>query len=211
MAISFPRTDILTQVNFADQTFQLVSRQELSRQANGQTIGKDFGSAIWTATYTTVPLPNDDAVAYEAALNSLDGVIEPFEAYDLRRIYPREYPTGSCNDGVLNSVNVNNKAISLSGLAAGQIVSAGDYLSFTYGSSRALQQVMESVTADGSGLTSEFEVRPHIRPGFTLSPSTAVTVKIPSGLFTLVPGSVSSKLSGSIYSSVSFQGVQFLS
>lgn len=208
MALTFPRTDILTSVE--DQTFQLMSRQELSRQADGRTIGKDLGSAIWMVSYTTIPMYNDDALAYEAALNSLDGTVNTFEAADVRRLYPRQYPTGSCNNGNLASVNANNKALSLSGLAAGQIVSAGDYLSFNYGSSVALHQAVETITANGSGLTGEFEVRPHIRPGWTLSPSTSVKLKLPRGIFTLVPGSVSSKINSSVTSKISFQAVQYI-
>lgn len=197
-------------VDFADQSFELMARQELgSRQANGSTYGKSFGSGIWQASYVTGPLPNDDAVAYAALLNSLDGVIGTFEACDLRRQYPRLYPAGTgANDGTLASVNASTKALSLSGLAAGQVLSVGDYLSFTYGTSRALHQVVQAVTADSSGDTTEFEVRPSIRPGWATSPSTAVKLKLPRGVFSLVPGSVSSKPSGGIHTVVSFQAIQ---
>ena len=206
MTIAFPRTDILSSVPFQDQTFQAVPRQELSRTAGGRTLAKDHGSALWMATYTTIELPNDDALAYEAALNSLDGAIQAFEAGDLRRVYPRQYPDGTgANDGVLASVP-SAKSITLSGLAAGQVVSAGDYLSFTYGSSRALHQAVETIAANGSGVTGEFEVRPYIRAGYTLS--AAVKLKTPRGLFTLMPGSVSSKISRSLFSVVTFKAVQ---
>lgn len=210
MSITFPRTDVLD-IDIADQTFgPLMSRQEFgSRQANGTTYGKDFGSAIWPVSYTTGPLPNDDAVSYEALLNSLDGVIGIFEAYDMRRAYPRLYPNGTgANDGVLATVNANNKAITLTGLAANQVVSRGDYLSFTYGGSRALHQAMETITADGSGATGEFEVRPHLRAGFTTG--AAVNLKAPAGLFSLVPGSVQTKSNGALHTVVSFQAMQQL-
>lgn len=209
MTITYPRTDVLS-VDIADQTISLVSRQEFgSRSANGTTYGKSFGSALWHVGFTTGPLANDDAIAYEALLNSLDGVIGSFEAYDLRRRYPRLHPTGSgANNGVLASVNSNNKAISLTGLVAGQKISVGDYLSFTYGTSRAFHQAVEAVTADGSGDTTEFEVRPHLRPGWTLSPAINVTLKNPSGVFSLVPGSVTTRASGALHTVVSFQAVQ---
>lgn len=212
MAISFPRTDIMTLVDYSADTAppQLMSRQEFSRLSNGSTRGKDFGPALWMFSYATKPLPNDDASDFEAVLDSLDGVIQTFEVADLRRIYPRLYPTGACNDGILASVNSNNKALSLSGLAAGQVISRGDYLAFDYGDSRAYHRAVESVTANGSGLTAEFEVRPHIRPGWTLSPATPVKLKLPRAIATLVPGSVSSKPNGALHSVVSFQAMQFL-
>ena len=207
MTVSFPRTDILS-VAFQDQTFQLQFRQEFSRTAYGTTLGKDLGPALWSPSYTTVPMYADDALGYEAKLNSLDGVIQQFEAGDLRRPYPKAYPSGTCHDGTLLSVSANNKAMALSGLAAGQVVSAGDYLSFDYGASRALHQAVETVTANGSGVTAEFEVRPHIRPGFTLSPAMAVKLKNPRGIFCLVPGSVESRVQNALFTVVSFQAIQ---
>src|SRR5664279_857782 len=128
MAITFPRTDILTSVLSADQTFTLVSRQEISGQANGVIRGKDLGSALWQASYTTTEMVNADTLAFEAALNSLDGLTNPFEAGDLRNRYPRNYPTGSFTDsGVLATVGSNNKSLSISGLPASFVISAGDY------------------------------------------------------------------------------------
>ena len=211
MSISFPRTDIMTMVEYSADTSppQLVTRQEMSRQASGRTIAKSFGSGLWLANYVTGPLLNDAAGAFEAALDSLDGAVQTFEACDLRRLFPRVYPDGTgANDGVLASVNANNKALALSGLVAGQIVSAGDYLSFTYGTARALHRVVETVTANGSGVTAQFEVRPHIRPGFTIS--AAVKLKNPRGIFTLVPGSVSTRPAGAQHTVISFQATQYI-
>ncbi|MHC2666583.1 hypothetical protein ACMA5K_24140 [Bradyrhizobium diazoefficiens] len=209
MSISFPRTDILTPFLFASQSLRLVARQEYSRLASGVTIGKDLGSALWLADYTTVALPNDDALTLEAKLNSLDGVINAFEAGDIRRPYPKSHPDGVFGDtGALQSVNANSKAIRISGLDAGTVLSVGDYLSFTYGGSRALHQVVEAVTADAAGLTAEFEVRPHVRSGW--SAGAAITLKQPKGLFTLLPDSVATATVGPMDSTVSFKAVQFL-
>lgn len=209
MAISFPLTTLFDVAQIADQSFQLTSRQEIGRTAVGVTIAKDFGSALWLASYTTGQMYNDDALTLEAKLNALDGSIQLFEAFDLRRLYPKSVPSGSFTDsGQLNSVNANNKALSLKSLPAGFVLTPGDYLAFDYGSSRALHQIVEGVTANGSGLTTEFEVRPHIRSGYTLN--SAVTLKNPRGQFVLLPGSVSSKSSGALHTIVSFQAVQFL-
>jgi hypothetical protein len=211
MSISFPLTTLFDVAQIADQSFQLQSRQELSRMASGITIAKDLGSALWSATFTTGQMSNDDALTLEAKLNSLDGSVQLFEAFDLRRTNPKAYPDGTgANNGTLLSVNANNKALALSGLAAGQVISAGDYLSFDYGSSRALHQVVEAVTANGSGVTTQFEVRPHIRTGWTTSPSTTVKLKSPRGQFVLLPNSVSSRSSGALHTIVSFQAIQFL-
>lgn len=209
MSIAFPRTDVLTPFLFASQSFRLVSRQEVSRQASGVVRGKDLGPALWLADYTTVALVNDDVLSLEAKLNSLDGVINTFEAGDIRRPYPKSHPDGVFGDtGVLNSVNANNKAISISGLDAGMALSVGDYLSFTYGTSRALHQVVEAVTASGTGLTVEFEVRPYLRPGWALG--AAIKLKLPKGIFTMLPDSIASATQGPINSVISFKAIQSL-
>lgn len=210
MAIVFPRSDILTLVGFEPPfTFEPVAQQELSRLASGTSIGKDLGPALWFGSYTTEELHNDDMVDYQAVLASLDGVINVFEGWDLRRPAPRLYPGGTgANDGVLASVNANNKALSLSGLNDGQVISRGDYLSFDYSGGRALHQAMETVTANGAGVTAQFEVRPHLRAGWTLS--TVVTLKAPRGLFTLMPDSLTPTQTRGKFGRLTFKTGQYL-
>ncbi|MEY9358947.1 hypothetical protein ABH994_001668 [Bradyrhizobium yuanmingense] len=210
MAISFPRSDILTLVGFEPPfTFEPVSQQEQSRLSIGTTIGKDLGPALWFASYTTEELHNDVMVDYQAVLASLDGIVNSFEAWDLRRPAPRLYPGGvGANDGVLAAVNANNKALALTGLVAGQVISRGDYLSFDYSGGRALHQAMETVTANGSGVTAQFEVRPHLRAGWTLS--IAVNLKAPRGIFTLLPSSVTPTQTRGKFGRLSFKAAQVL-
>lgn len=199
--------DLTTATKYAAEgtTFDLFQRQEVSRTAGGLLYGKDLGSAIWRLSWTTYPIPNDDAVAFEALLRSLDGVVTPFLAVDHRRIYPRAYPTGNFTDsGTLLSVNVDNQHIALTGLPAGQVISTGDFLSF----GNALHQVVSGVTANGSGVTTQFEVRPHIRPGYTLG--AAVSLKTPRGQFVLEPDSIRQRAYGSLHTVISFSGVQQL-
>ncbi len=211
MTIAFPRSDILTSIKYADQVWTLVSRQEYSRQANGVTRAKDFGSALWNAQYTTAPLPNDDAIAFEAALNSLDGVINSFYAGDLRRIYPRAHADGNFTDSAkIASIGGDGKSLSLNTLAAGFQLSVGDYLSFDYGTgpSRALHQLVEAVTANGSGVTPIFEVRPYLQPGATTG--TAVTMKRPAAAMVLMPASIQPKIQSGVFTAISFQAIQLL-
>lgn len=209
MTITFPRADIITSVKYNSQSFTLVSRQEISGQANGIVRGKDFGSALWQAEYTTVEMLNRDAIAFEAALNSLDGLTNAFEAGDLRNRYPRNYQNGAFTDsGVLATVGANNKSLSISGLPANFVISAGDYFHFTYGTSRALHQACETVTASGAGLSPVFEVRPFIRAGYTIT--NPVTFKLPNGLFILQPNSITTTLKSVVTSAVSFKAIQYL-
>lgn len=209
MAITFPRTDVIEAL-YQDQPFELMERQEISRSQGGTPYAKSLSEAIWTVSMQTVPMHNDDSLDFVAILRSLDGSIGTFTAHDLRRPYPREYPDGNFTDsGKLKTINENNKAVSLKGLPASFKVSRGDYFSFNFGSGRrALHQAMESVTADGSGDTTEFEVRPHIRPGVALSPDVSVVFKKPSAIFVMEPGSLRPSRLNAIHEQYSFSAVQ---
>lgn len=211
MVLSYPRTDIFTVGRFNTNKFTLMSRSEFSRQSNGVTRSKNFGSAIWIGEWGSVERNFDNTIDLEAVLNSLEDGVRGFYAGDLRRQYPKAYPTGVFNDtGVINSLNADTKRISLSGLPASFVITRGDYLCWNYNSNtmRALHQVMESVTANGSGLTSEFEVRPFIRPGSTTG--TAVTFKKPTGVFKMFPGQIDQLQQSVMTGSVSFKAYESL-
>ncbi len=205
MSVSFRTINILQEVSTI--SFKPVSRQQISRLASGAVRAKDFGSALWTASYATAAILHSQALGLEAELDTLDGSIFPFEAWDLRRPWPLMYRDGSANDGELLSVNANRKMLALSGLLPGQIVSIGDYLSFDYGDDRALHRISETVVADEDGSTEEFEVRPHLRPGWSLS--AAVNLKAPRGIFNLVPGSLETNNVNATHSAASFQAMQY--
>lgn len=209
MAISFPRTDIITAL-YQQSPFKLFERQEISRDGRGRPYTKSLGEAVWTVNFQTIAMSFEDSIAFMAKLNSLDGSIGTFYAYDKRRPYPKEHADGSFSDsGKINTINENNKAMSLKELPAGFKLSEGDYLAYDFASGRrALHQIMESVTANGSGITAEFEVRPHIRPGITLSPDVPVTLKKPSAIFVIEPGSLQPSSEGVLHDRYSFSAVQ---
>lgn len=202
MSLTFPRTDIITPERFVQISFDLMSRQELSRTAGGLTRGKDLGPALWRVQYTVRPQRAFEAVDLEAMLHSLDGIINGFAAFDFRRKYPRHHFDGLFNDtGTIKALGSDNKSLSLQDLDPGFQLSRGDYLAIGNGESPdysgALYQSMETVTADGMGDTVEFEVRPHIRTGPTAG--NAVTLKNPKAYFTLDdPNSLSVRTQGSL-------------
>lgn len=82
--------------------------------------------------------------------------------------------------------NSASAGISLSGLPAGYNVMVGDYIQI---GDKDLHMVMEPMTASAGGVTTQFEVRPHLWPG-VVAPVAATLVK-PSCIMTLLPGTVS--------------------
>lgn len=209
MTVIFPRNDILTTYRIAPEgyKFQPMYRQELSRQANGVTQIKDFGTSLWTLAATSVPLFHDDALDFEAMLSSLDNGIGTFKGFDLRRRYPKAKADGEFSDtSEISTVGVNGKSMALSGLPAGMVLSRGDYLAFDVPGWRALHQIMETVTASGDGLSPNFEVRPHLMAG-TVS-GLGVELKQPSTVMMLVPGSIAPQQFDALKTVLSFQAFQ---
>ncbi|CEG09489.1 hypothetical protein BN961_02915 [Afipia felis] len=195
---------IFDSVGYADQVFQLVSRQELSRTAGGQTFGKDLGPALWSAEYTTAPMTADDALSFEASLNALNGVIGEFEAYDLRRPYPRAHADGDFADEA-EILSASGAKIALANLPEGFQLSPGDYLSLEVQGRRVLHQVVEAATSDSDGETGEFAVRPPPWPG--TDEGAPVTLKKPSCRLAMLPQSITQKISG-LYTTISFKAGQ---
>lgn len=124
---------------------------------------------------------------------SLEGVLKTFLAFPKSRCFPVAYPngswpTGGAFDGVgqVATIASNRKAISLSDLPVGYKVTIGDYIQI---GDKDLHMVMEPATAGAGGVTSQFEVRPHLWPGVT-APIAATLIK-PSCIMTIVPGSIS--------------------
>jgi hypothetical protein len=194
--------------------FSLRWRQEQSTLASGRILVKDMGSPLWTLRATTKTLSPNNLDLWRAKMASLENGLQTFLGYSMSRCYPIKYPlgawpTGSAFTGLtanLASINANRKAVTLSALPAAFVLSAGDYISITIGTRKDLHQVMETVTANGSGVTPEFEIRPSLWPDMTITK--AVAVKQPSCLMAVVPGSVSSDASSSGWGSVTFQAIE---
>jgi hypothetical protein len=188
--------------------FDLRWRQEQSTLASGRVLVKDMGAPLWTLRATTKPLKPNDLDYWRARLTALENGLQQFWAYPMSRCFPQAYPNGSWPTGgafngtaTLAAVNANRKAISLSGLPAGFVLSVGDYVSIA----GDLHQVMEAATAAG-GTTPQFEVRPHLWPEAGVAD--LVYVKQPSCLMAIVPGSLSSDASISGWGTVSFQAME---
>jgi tRNA pseudouridine(38-40) synthase len=78
----------------------------------------------------------------------------------------------------------------LGGLPAGYTLRRGDMLHFDYGSGptrRALHRIVEDATANGSGSTPFFEVRPYLKTG--TATGAVVTLIKPAAKMMLEPGS----------------------
>lgn len=207
MAITYPRTELHALAGLAECRFTLRDRQEVSRTAGGVTRVKALGPALWTAEFRSVPQTGAEARALLAWLDTLDSGAQTFTAYDVRHPYPASDPTGAHAD----TVQINGASggeISLKGLPAGFVLTAGDWLSFAFGGGRALHRVAETVTANGSGVTASFAVRPVVRAGATVN--TAVALKQPRAVWMMDPGSLRVETVGIIATQCAWTATQVL-
>ncbi|MDJ1632671.1 hypothetical protein [Rhizobium rhizogenes] len=191
MTIIFP-VDFLSDFPGWSTDFDLLYRQEQSRSANGNTYVKDLGSPLWKATYQSRSLWPNELDYWRARLKALENGLQTFRAWPISRTYPIAYPRGSWPTGVSFSgsgqVNsISGKSMSLKALPVGYVVSIGDFVQV---GNADLYQALESVTANASGITGSFEVRPYIWP--TSLANTAAKLAKPSCVMSLVPDSLSS-------------------
>jgi hypothetical protein len=162
MALTYP-LDLLADFPGHVTEFELVWRQEQSRQASGRTIGKDFGSPIWRLSAVSRQMWMNELDQWRARLDALEGGQKTFRGYAMSRARPIQHP-GFGGDApalpdtaYLHTINANRKAIRVDGLN-GISLSVGDMISID---GRDVHRVMEAVTAV-AGLTPLFEIRPHL-------------------------------------------------
>lgn len=190
-------------------------RQEQSRVVGGRTYLKDLGPSLWVLGARSKVLSPNMLDHWRARLQAMENGMMTFRGYSLSRTYPIRYPRGSWPTGesfsgttaTLHTVGSNRKSIRVGDLPAGFVLSIGDLVQI---GDADLHRVMEAATADGSGLTPAFEVRPHIWPDVDGggSPASAVSVYRPSCIMAIVPGSVVTSTDISGRGSVAFQAIE---
>lgn len=215
MSLSYP-IDILQSFPGWTTSFELMWRQEQSRQSNGVTRVKDFGEPLWSLKASTKSLSRRELDYWRARLDSLENGLNTFKGYPLSRFYPIAYPrgtwpTGLSFDGVsaqVHSIGGDNKSLALDHLPVGYVVSIGDMISINWTSGKqSLHRVMEPGTANGSGITGTFEVRPHLTLG--VATTNVTSVKAPWCPMTVVPDSISASSDDSGRGKISFSAVEF--
>jgi len=184
--------------------------QETSGQAGGQIRVLNQRAPLWRMSLTCPALDREDATAIHAVIGGLGQSIGSFFAYDLRRAGPKADPTGATlgsSTVQIKSLGSDGKSLALKGLPVGYVLTRGDYVGFTYSSTKKAlhQMVAASITANGSGETAEFEVHPAIRQGAAVND--AVALVRPVAEFRIVPGSYNPDADGAI-DMLSFDAMQ---
>ena len=195
MALSFPLAigGFFAGLSISECTFYAPASLKISRTRGGAIKTAKMGERLWTGRATIAPQPHAGAAGQAALVSVLSGPGRSFFAHSLPLYAPIADPTGETLGAatpVIHTLQAGGREMRISGLPAAYVLTVGDYVSFTYGSDPVrygFHQVVNTVTADGAGLSPLFEVTPPIRDGAVTS--TAVTLVQPFIKAVLVPGS----------------------
>ncbi len=208
-----PTTDLMNALPVTSVRFVLERGREQSGQANGVIRVKDLRPALWRARIQCAALTHREDRQAMALIGDIEDQIGTFYVWKPNAPYPYADPTGAvlgASAVKINSVNADNRRLSLKWLPAGYVLTRGDFVAFDYGSapSRALHQVVDAtVTANGSGVTPQFFVTPQIRPG--AAANNVVSLALPAAEMRIVPGGYDPNTQGST-TSVSIDAVQVI-
>lgn len=196
MAITYP-FDLLDGFKGHSVEFDLLWRQEQSRQASGRTIVKDMGSPLWKANYQSVPMHADDLDVWRARLHAMENGFRTFKGYPWARLRPINHPGSSAlPSGTINSISSDRKTITFAGLTDLNL-QAGDMVRIGTGD-------LHQIVGVDAGV---FEVRPHIWPG--VETGDAVSIDKPYCIMAIVPGSITSTADmASGIGAISFQAIE---
>lgn len=217
MVLAFPLAVATFQdkMSIGSVRWWMESFQEMSITGGGESLVADLAPRMWKGDVTMSIMSTQKSAQIEALVESLDGSLQTFQLYDPRIAYPFADPTGAilgASTPVIASLDANNKVLNISGLPAGYILTGGDKLGFGYGTPtrRALHRIVSDVIANGAGLASGIEVRPHFRPGVVVT--TPVIFVKPYCTVRMVPGSFQpgTGIPGGFVEGMSFQVQQVI-
>lgn len=148
--------------------WSLQDNREFSGLGSGQILEADLAPSLWQGDVTLSEAFHFESRKIEALINVVIRSFGSVYLYDPRTRYPFADRTGSIlGASTVKISSFTNHTLALKGLPANYVITAGDYVSWDYGSPsrRAFHEFSESVTANGSGVTAAVEVSPFIRTG----------------------------------------------
>jgi hypothetical protein len=218
MVVTFPLS-MPTPVRVRSARFRLDCLEEQSPTRGGKIISVERAEPLWAldiATASLTPSQRGEWLAWFGLLRS----VNPFWGYDPDWRWPLAYRNGfggltradgSAFDGTcrIQGVGSNTSEITLYDMPAGYVMSQGDYLAFSYGTSaRALHQVSVGGTASELGVLGVV-VTPFLRDGW--APNAVVNLVKASAKMLIVPKSIDrGEPDASGLAAVSFKAIQTL-
>lgn len=192
MAITYPRS---LPANFKVKAFSLtIVRQQVIAQTRGGAVqAAERGRSLWQAEGEMSLLSPANFDEIQAFFDSLRGSLNTFRLHNFGRKRPIAYPGtgwagftrhgGGAFDGTCTVVSASGYTASLSGLPTSFLLSAGDMISWPFGSTRTLHRIVEGGIASAGALS--VQVEPDVPAGGSYS-NTAM-LENAQGIFRLLP------------------------
>lgn len=215
MPLQFPLSldDFFRGIPVRQATPDLSEGTVMSRTRGGAVLVDDIAERLWQMDVQVSAMSVRAAQALRAKLHILREASASFLVYAKDHPFPAADQGGALISGfapTLSGIAGNNREVSLAGVPNGYTLTAGDYLSFSYGAAPiyAYHQVVVGGTAAG-GTIGALAVTPHVLPGTPTG--LAVELVRPAFKAKLVPGSVKPGSSRPrVVDGISFQLIQTL-
>lgn len=215
MTVSFPYalSYLADALSIKSCTFDVQRNDETDGSGDGRVWQSELASPLWTATITLNDGYLADLEQVATKLRKLSGAQESFYLYNPARLYPQSDPTGSIlgtNTVEVNSIGSDGTSLSLKGLPASYVLTLADKGHIDFGSNptrRYFFEIDETITANGSGVTAEFQVFPAIPAGIAVN--AVVSLIKPAAKMFIMPGSFNpGSMSGPLTSGLTFKAMQ---
>ena len=161
-----PAADFWDKLRINSMRLHAPEPQQVDQTAGGTILKASMGDTLWQGTVSLADDSDfDRGTELEALMSLVSRAGASFLMYDTRKCYPKADPGGSIISGsspTIDTIDSDNRRLSLTGLPGGYIISAGDMIGFQYSGTYALHRVVVGGLADGSGNMGLIEVTPFI-------------------------------------------------
>jgi hypothetical protein len=168
-------TDFANGLPLATIKFRPNKRMQTSGETSGKIIAIEVAPDYWSVEVSFRPLYSQEARAFEAMIDSLDGGLNDFYIFDPISAYPVLDPKGA-NLGASSITNTNihssNKAMKFTGFPVGYVLSPGDVFCYDYGPGN-IYRAYHRITSGGDANSDWISFRPAL-PDITLSTGKAM-------------------------------------
>lgn len=215
MSLSFPyATTVLADVlRIKSCVWDVQRNDEVDGTADGRVWQAALAGPLWTADITLTDYCFAEMEQIAALIRRLDGAAESFYLYNPARQYPQADPDGSklgANSVTIKSLGLDGTALALQGLPANYVITLADKAHSDFGDNptrRYFFEASETVAANASGVTAEFQVFPDVPAGVGVGD--AVTLIKPAAKMFIMPQSFNpGTMAGLVNSGAAFKAMQ---
>lgn len=156
---------------------------------SGDVWQAELADPLWLADVTLDRDEHDLLKKVAARIRALNGAAQAFLLCDPLSLYPQADPAGTILGSAtvtVGAVNANRSLLSLAGLPGGYILTDGDKVQITQGTTIRFHEVSAGETASGGGA---MDVAIWPRLSLNLAAGAAVTLKRPACPVIILPGS----------------------